>query len=110
MIGRVILATAGAATLIGATVGTTSEAAAAAAANCKPREDIVKVLSSKYQESRRAYGLSNQMQMLELYASENGTWTAVDTTPDGKSCIVAAGEAWTEQQAIPAGQPVGYTH
>lgn len=108
MIGRLMIAGMVAATLIGATVGTTSEAAAAA--NCKPREDIVKVLSSKYKESRRAYGLSNQMQMLELYASENGTWTAVVTTPDGKSCIVAAGEAWTEQQAIPAGQPVGYTH
>jgi len=108
MIGRLMLATAVAATLVGATVGTTTEAAAAA--NCKPREDIVKVLSSKYKESRRAYGLSNQTQVLELYASDSGSWTAVVTTPDGKSCIVASGEAWTEQEAIPAGQPVAYSH
>lgn len=67
--------------------------------NCKPRDQLIALLSNKYKESRRAYGLQNRRQVLELYASEKGTWTAVVTTPDGRSCIVAAGEGWTEESS-----------
>lgn len=108
MFGRFIMAAAVAATFFGANAAMTTDAEARA--NCKQRDQLVATLSQKYKESRRGYGLSNKYQVLELYASDNGTWTAVVTTPDGKSCIVAAGEAWTEQKPIPAGEQVSFTH
>ena len=71
-------------------------AAAQQRQTCKPREEIVEILGEKYQESRRAYALASPQQMLELFAAESGSWTALITRPDGISCIVAAGTAWTE--------------
>jgi hypothetical protein len=78
--------------------------AAAQQQTCKPRDEIVAILGEKYQESRRAYGLASPTQMLELFANtESGTWTALITRPDGVSCIVAAGTAWTEVEEAAAG-------
>lgn len=35
--------------------------------------------------------------VMEIFVSPDGsTWTAVVTSVDGKSCIVAAGEAWED--------------
>jgi hypothetical protein len=67
------------------------------------------VLSKRYNETRRGFGLSSPMQMLELFASEKGTWTALITTPDGRSCIVASGDAWTEVKPLP-GEAVAHSH
>lgn len=107
MIGRLMIATAVALAMLGGTAVTTVQAQAAA--NCKDRDSIVEVLSKRYKETRRAYGLSNPMQMIELFASESGTWTALMTTPDGRSCIVASGEAWTEVKSLP-GEAVSLDH
>jgi hypothetical protein len=79
-------------------------AAAQQRQTCQPREEIVEILGEKYAESRRAYALASPAQMLELFANaESGTWTALITRPDGVSCIVAAGTAWTEVEEAAAG-------
>jgi len=39
-------------------------------------------------------------QVLELFASSSGSWTMVVTTPNGTSCLIAAGENWDVVRAV----------
>src|SRR5262245_24622610 len=70
---------------------------------CGPRDQVVKVLNAKYQESQRALGLINEKAMMEVYISARGTWTMVVTNEAGMSCVLAAGEAWDEMPATVLG-------
>lgn len=72
---------------------------------CKERAEMVKILQRKFGEVQRSFGLQNDRRVLELYASPDGTWTAILSMPNGKSCVVAAGEAWTVLPPAPVGDP-----
>jgi hypothetical protein len=62
---------------------------------CHNATEIAKQLNSRYDESPVAFGLQSNGNLLQVYASEEkGTWTVVSTTPNGLSCIVAAGKSW----------------
>jgi hypothetical protein len=39
-------------------------------------------------------GLAQPGQVIEVFASSNGSWTMVMTMPDGKACLIAAGDNW----------------
>ncbi|NEY90765.1 hypothetical protein [Tabrizicola oligotrophica] len=80
---------------------------AAEAAQCAPRDQVVAGLATRFAESRRAAGLTadanGRAQVLEIFASEGGSWTLVVTLPDGTACLVASGEAWQEiTEELPA--------
>jgi hypothetical protein len=54
-------------------------------------------LKSTYREKVSGCGLANQKQsMVELFVSETGSWTLVMTDVQGRSCVMASGEAWHE--------------
>ena len=61
---------------------------------CGKRDDIVSRLESGYQEFNSAMGMSTNGGLVELYTSENGTWTLMLSQPNGVSCLIAAGENW----------------
>ena len=62
---------------------------------CHNAAEIAKQLSSKYEEAPVAFGLQSNGNLLQVYAStQKDTWTVVSTTPNGMSCIVAAGKRW----------------
>ncbi|MEZ0170890.1 hypothetical protein [Microvirga sp. TS319] len=63
-------------------------------ASCGPRSEIVKLLSDQYKENPVGIGLAQPGQVLEVFASQAGTWTMVMTMPDGKACLIAAGNNW----------------
>ncbi len=63
---------------------------------CGSRADFIKALSDKYQETGKALGIAGQVNLVEIFASKSGTWTILVTTPDGKSCIIAAGSSWED--------------
>ena len=63
---------------------------------CGSRADFIKALSDKYQESGKAIGIAGQVNLVEIFASKAGTWTILVTTPQGKSCIIAAGSSWED--------------
>lgn len=66
---------------------------------CAARTDIVKRLSDRYGETLQSMGLQNNG-ILEIYASDDtGTWTIVVTTPDGRACLLAAGQLWEPDAA-----------
>jgi hypothetical protein len=72
-------------------IGTSSANAQSA---CGPREQLVKILTDQYKEDPVGIGLSQPGQVLEVFASSNGSWTMVMTMPDGKACMIAAGDNW----------------
>ena len=63
---------------------------------CGSRADFIKALSDKYQETGKAIGIAGQVNLVEIFASKAGTWTILVTTPQGKSCIIAAGSSWED--------------
>jgi hypothetical protein len=76
-----------------------------ARAVCKERDAIISVLNKRFGETQRSFGLQSDRRVLEIYASEKGSWTALLTLPDGQSCVVATGEAWNSLPPPPVGEP-----
>ena len=82
-------------TLIGASfMALLATPATSAESVCGNRDDIVARLESGYQEFNSAMGMSTNGGLVELYTSENGTWTLMLTQPNGVSCLIAAGQNW----------------
>lgn len=71
---------------------------------CGPHDEFVKALNDKYRETTFFMGTVNGTSLVEMYRSESGTWTVLVTTPDGRSCIVAAGQDGTDVKLTVPGQ------
>ncbi len=66
--------------------------------DCGDHRQITNRLMADYSETRVGAGLDGFGSVVELFASEQGSWTILVTFPDGRTCLMAAGEAW---QPIP---------
>ena len=91
--------------LLGAALATLSSAAVAATPQqCNNRDAVLNLLSSKYKEAPVAFGVTNNGGLVEVLKStpsaKEDTWTIIITTPQGVSCLVAAGEGWKAQEQI----------
>src|SRR5262245_13678486 len=75
--------------------------AATGQAVCDRRDNIVQRLGASYEEVAQSTGLDANGNLLEIFASPQGTWTALVTNPRGVACIVAAGEAWEQIRSLP---------
>ena len=65
---------------------------------CGPRDAVSAHLAERYGETRRSTGLA-QNTVVEVYASsETGSWTIAITTPDGRMCLVAAGQNYVVEE------------
>lgn len=78
---------------------------AAAQMSCAPRAELLARVASKYREVPRLIGLTPQGNLVEIWASESGTWTAVITQPSGQSCITAVGTNLTLLEPKPKPVP-----
>lgn len=58
------------------------------------RSLIVEALAERFGEQPVVIGLSSIDEMMEIFASENGTWSLVMTRADGWSCLIIAGRAF----------------
>ena len=71
---------------------------AAEAAQCASRAQIIARLATGHDETRQGAGLTTgtdgRAQLVEVFASEAGSWTITVTLPDGLTCLVAAGQNW----------------
>ncbi len=74
-----------------------------AAMQCGNHDAITKVLGGKYKETRRVMGVVNAKAVMEIFLSQQGTWTILITDTRGASCITAAGEAWQDVPVAVAG-------
>jgi predicted methyltransferase len=64
---------------------------------CSRRDDLIKVLNSKYSEELSGFGVSGQRNIVEVFVSESGSWTILLSNTIGISCIIAAGQSWERQ-------------
>ena len=69
--------------------------AVAGAEPCGKRVDFIEYLRAAYDESPVTRGYTADGKVIEILASETGTWTAIVTAPSGETCGVAAGEGWS---------------
>ena len=75
--------------------------AAMAAPQCDERDAVLKHLARKYQETPIAAGVTNTGGLVEVLVDAKGdTWTIIVSTPQGMSCLVAAGEGWRNMRTI----------
>ncbi len=64
---------------------------------CAAHSDLVEQLDGRFDEKPVARGLANNGTVMEVFSTrDGGSWTMVVTMPNGTSCVVAAGEGWTE--------------
>ena len=62
---------------------------------CDQRDNVLETLQSKYREKPVALGVTHNGGLVEVLTTFNGnTWSIIVTTPQGMSCLVAAGEGW----------------
>ncbi len=65
----------------------------AAGLPCAGHKDVVAALDTKYHEQLVSHGIAaNKKDVVEIYISSKGTFTILATSPNGISCIIAAGE------------------
>ncbi|MEM8555900.1 MAG: hypothetical protein AAGF71_13875 [Pseudomonadota bacterium] len=65
------------------------------ARNCAERDMILQRLNSNYGETRQSVGLGANNSLVEIFASDKtGTWTITVTMPDGRTCLIASGQAF----------------
>ena len=81
--------------LAAALVAAVSLSAAAQTPQCNTRASVLALLAGKYGEAPVAVGIANGGGLVEVLASPDGeSWTIIVTSPQGVSCLVAAGHGW----------------
>ncbi len=79
---------------------------ALAAKKCNNRDKVLGMLAAKYKEVPVALGVTNNGGLIEvLSAGDGNTWTIIITTPQGMSCLVAAGEGWRKVERLVSQDP-----
>lgn len=74
----------------------------AQAQTCAARELIVSRLAETYGESRQSMGLGANNSVVEVFASDAGTWTIIVTMANGTACLIASGQAFEQMaEALP---------
>lgn len=75
---------------------------------CAEHASAVNQLLSKYGEVRQSIGLAHNNSLVEVFASEEGTWSILVTSPNGISCLVASGDSYESIRTPkkPSGEPL----
>jgi hypothetical protein len=82
-----------------------STSAFAVGVQCAKHDQLVGMLSKKYSESPIAMGTVNEDRYMQLFVSQQGSWTILVTKTDGQACIVAAGQNWEKLPALAKVEP-----
>ena len=78
-----------------------STTAAVAQPQCDQRDSVLQILQQKYKEAPVALGVTHNGGLVEVLSTGNGTtWSIIVTTPQGMSCLVAAGEGWRAMEQV----------
>ncbi len=90
--------------LLAAAVTAALSAPVRAAPQCSAHDRMLALLESEYREVPVAVGLNNSGGLVEVLTTGDGaTWSIIVTTPQGMSCLVAAGEGWRAVEPESAG-------
>ena len=61
---------------------------------CAERTEMIKSLAEQFKENPAAVGIINPSAVIEVFVSQDGSWTILATGTDGKSCVLSAGVGW----------------
>ena len=62
---------------------------------CSERDKVVALLANKHSEAPVSRALAANGSVVEVFTTENGdSWTLTMTLPNGKTCLMATGQAW----------------
>jgi hypothetical protein len=65
---------------------------------CGARTDVLTKLASDFREQPASVALTSDGQLLEVLKSDSKlTWSILVTSPNGVTCLVAAGESWQDK-------------
>lgn len=82
---------------------TALSSAAMAQPQCDRRDSVLGHLAEKYREAPVAFGVTSEGRLIEVLSTTGGdTWTIIVSTPDGTTCLIAAGEAWRARPNVDA--------
>jgi hypothetical protein len=73
---------------------------------CDARKAILSEMKGSYSENPSAIGLASNGTVVEVLSSKDGTWTIIMTSPNGMSCLLAAGKFWQKVAAKAEGLPL----
>lgn len=62
-------------------------------------------LADRYGESPQSVGLAANNQIIEVFASDDGTWSVLLTRADGVTCLMASGTHFETLMRLPPGRP-----
>lgn len=82
---------------------------ASAQTMCGARNQFLDQLAKGFSERPVAIGLVSNGSVLEVLASDNGSWTIIVTMATGNSCVVASGEAWENLPVAVKGRPAAFS-
>ncbi len=72
---------------------------------CAPAFILQSGLERQFGERRRGAGVDDSGErIVELWASESGTWTLLYLTPSGMACLIASGDGWDNDPEPPKGE------
>ena len=69
---------------------------------CGERDKFRIKLEETFAEKPIAMGLTEKGAVIEVYASDSGSWTFLITLPGGLTCVVASGQSWETLVAVKA--------
>ena len=61
---------------------------------CGERTQFMNKLEETFAEHPIAMGLTKKGAVLEVFASQKGSWTFLITLPSGLTCVVESGQSW----------------
>ena len=70
---------------------------------CGDRGKIIDQLQTKYSEAPVSIGIMANGSVIEIYVSDEGTFTVLITNPAGATCLVASGNSWEQIKSEPEG-------
>ncbi len=74
---------------------------------CNARDEVVKALDQQFAEVQVASGVTQGGQLMEVFASHEGTWTLILSLPTGQSCLIANGDEWDLDMEAAKKGPMG---
>jgi len=69
---------------------------------CVDRVKFIERLKESYGERQVSNGINYNGVVVEVFASQEGHFTILATSPDGVSCLVASGDSWQESPILKA--------
>jgi hypothetical protein len=69
---------------------------------CAERDRVARILVVQQGAELRGQGIRDPESVMELWADKAGAWTLVVSYADGRSCVVAVGNAWDTVTKAPS--------